>query len=196
MSYQGNWKGAAEGHRIHIFGPSGAGTSTLGRQLADALATQHFDTDDFYWLPTTPPFRVKRPVEDRLALMEAMFLPRRDWILSGSLDSWGGRIPERFTYAIRLTLDPELRRLRLERREAQRCNCHRGWGQGLCPECLAFLSWADGYEAGDRPGRSLARHVEFARTLHCPVLVMDAARPVKDLVRDVLARLDHGVTVP
>ncbi|WP_236638592.1 winged helix-turn-helix domain-containing protein [Mangrovicoccus ximenensis] len=108
---------------MHIFGPAGSGTSTLGRALAGALASQHFDTDDFYWLPTDPPFTRKRPVDERLALMEAVFLPRRDWVLSGSVESWGMPIAPRVTMAIHLSLEPELRRSRLERREALRCNC-------------------------------------------------------------------------
>ena len=41
--------------RIHVFGASGAGVTTLGRALADALGTPHHDTDDYFWLPTTPP---------------------------------------------------------------------------------------------------------------------------------------------
>ena len=38
--------------RIHIVGASGAGVTTLGRAVADALAIPHHDTDDFFWLPT------------------------------------------------------------------------------------------------------------------------------------------------
>ena len=92
-------------HRIHIFGPSGAGTSTLGRVLACRLETQHFDTDDFYWEPSDPPFRTKRTIAERRTLMQAAFLPRSDWVLSGSLDSWSDGIADRFTAAIFLTLD-------------------------------------------------------------------------------------------
>jgi len=40
--------------RIHIFGASGAGVTTLGRATADALAFPHHDTDDYYWLLTAP----------------------------------------------------------------------------------------------------------------------------------------------
>jgi adenylate kinase family enzyme len=33
--------------RIHIMGASGAGVTSLGRALADALAIPHHDTDDY-----------------------------------------------------------------------------------------------------------------------------------------------------
>lgn len=50
--------------RIHIFGASGSGTSTLGRAVAARLGYAFLDADDFYWLPTDPPFREKRDVAD------------------------------------------------------------------------------------------------------------------------------------
>ena len=62
--------------RIHIMGASGAGVSTLGRALADALALPHHDTDDYFWRPTIPPYREMRQADDRLRLMREVFLPR------------------------------------------------------------------------------------------------------------------------
>ena len=35
-------------HRIHLFGASGSGTTTLGVALAERLAIAHFDSDNFY----------------------------------------------------------------------------------------------------------------------------------------------------
>ena len=55
--------------RIHTMGPSGAGITTLGRALADALAAPHHDTDDYYWHPTAPPYRENRGVGNRHRLM-------------------------------------------------------------------------------------------------------------------------------
>ena len=46
--------------RIHILGASGAGISTLGRALAERLQYAHFDTDDYFWLPTDPPYTQQR----------------------------------------------------------------------------------------------------------------------------------------
>ena len=52
--------------RIHITGASEAGTTTLGEHLARALRCDYFDTDDYYWLPADPPFRIERDVSERL----------------------------------------------------------------------------------------------------------------------------------
>lgn len=75
--------------RIHLMGASGAGVTSLGRALADALAVSHHDTDDYFWRPTTPPYREIREVADRLRLMREVFLDRADWVLSGDLQGWG-----------------------------------------------------------------------------------------------------------
>ena len=45
---------------VHVFGASGAGTSTLGRALTEYGYT-HLDTDDYYWKPTDPMFLASRP---------------------------------------------------------------------------------------------------------------------------------------
>ncbi len=95
--------------RIHIMGASGAGVTTLGRTLANALAFPHHDTDDYYWRPTTPPYREMRPSADRLRLMEELFLGRLDWVLSGSLDGWGDSIVPLFDLVIFLSAPTEVR---------------------------------------------------------------------------------------
>jgi adenylate kinase family enzyme len=35
--------------RVHIFGASGSGTTTLGRTLAERLGVRFFDGDDYFW---------------------------------------------------------------------------------------------------------------------------------------------------
>lgn len=178
------------GHRIHIFGPSGAGTSTVGRALATALASQHFDTDDFYWMPTDPPFRVKRSVPERLALMQQVFLPRRDWILSGSIDSWSAGIAERFTLAVFLDLDTDTRIARLREREERRLRLAKVGKGPERNEIDAFLDWAAGYEDGLLPGRNRTRHRAWAEQLECTVIDLDAGQPVPGIVAQILAKLD------
>ncbi|WP_068114015.1 hypothetical protein [Tropicimonas marinistellae] len=181
------------GHRVHIFGASGAGTSTLGRALATALASQHFDTDDFYWHPSDPPFRAKRTIEERRALMETVFLPRRDWVLSGSMDSWSEGIDHRFTFAVFLDLDTETRLARLQRRESLRL---REATNAEAEEAAAFLEWAASYDDALLPGRNRARHETWASQLDCPVMRLNSAPPVDELVSRILAALDPGRRLP
>jgi len=75
--------------RIHLVGASGAGTTTLGRALAARLGAVHFDTDDFFWLPTDPPFEKIRERAERQALLGVALAREPAWVLSGSLCGWG-----------------------------------------------------------------------------------------------------------
>ncbi len=177
--------------RIHILGASGTGTSTLGRALADAWSVPLHDTDDYYWQPTEPPYTQARPPAERLALMQAMFLPRRAWVLSGSLMSWGQPILPQLDLAVFLTLDPATRLNRLRLREANRYGAAAIAPGGPYHEGFkTFMAWAAQYDQNDPgfTGRNLTRHRAWLATLPCPVLELDSAAPLPDLVARVL---DH-----
>lgn len=169
--------------RLHVTGASGAGTTTLGRAIADAWAVPHADADDYFWLPTDPPFTHKRPVEDRLALMHEVFIPREGWVLSGSMLGWGDGVVARCEGVVFLTLDLEDRMRRLEAREQVR----RERGQWDDAECEAFLDWARSYDDPSTEGRSRAAHEAWLATLRCPVLRLDSARPLDELLDAVLS---------
>lgn len=76
-------------HIVHIYGPCGSGTSTLGREIGRRLRFRFLDTDDFFWLPTDPQYTQKRPLEERLALLEEELDKPGDVVLSGALIPWG-----------------------------------------------------------------------------------------------------------
>lgn len=173
--------------RIHVMGASGAGVTTLGRALAGALATPHHDTDDYFWLPTHPPYRTKRPVADRLRLMREMFLPRIDWLLSGSLDAWADDLVPFFDVVVYLDTPTDTRLARLRAREIRRYGpdaiAPGGWRHA---DVVEFMDWASHYEDGTRVGRSRARHEVWLASLPCTVLRLDGAKPVAKLVAEVL----------
>lgn len=176
--------------RLHITGASGSGTTTLGRALADALAIPHHDTDDYYFLPTSPPFQEKRPVEDRLRLMQEVFLDRDSWVLSGSIHDWSGPIEERFDLVVYLWVPGDLRVERLRERETLRFGLDAvspgGWRH---EETEWFLEWASHYDDGTREGRSRPRHEAWLAGLTCPVLRLNGEERTESLVRQALAAL-------
>ncbi|HWL19102.1 MAG TPA: hypothetical protein VNS33_05495 [Bradyrhizobium sp.] len=176
--------------RIHVMGASGSGVTTLGRALADALALPHHDSDDYFWLPTTPPYRRQRDIGERLRLMEDIFLPRADWVLSGSLAGWGDPIIPRFDLVVFLRTPRDIRLKRLRAREATHFGADAvapgGWRHG---ETEVFIEWASHYEDGDREGRNLDKHLTWLAGLPCPVLGLDGSRPVPDLVAEVCRAL-------
>ncbi len=169
--------------RLHVMGASGAGTTTLARALADHWAVPHADADDYFWVPSDPPYLEKRPDADRLALMRRMFVPREAWVLSGSMLGWGEDIVAECDAVVFLTLDPDERLRRLEAREvlrrAGRSFDERAW--------TAFLEWARGYDDPDFDGRSRVAHESWLAGLDQPILQLDSARPREELRDAVLA---------
>ena len=171
--------------RLHITGASGSGVTTLGRALGSLWSVPVHDADDYFWLPTDPPFRRKRPVAERLDLMQAMFLPRREWVLPGSLTGWGGPLVPSFDAVVFLRLEPRLRLERLKAREAGRYGAAIRPGGELHEGHLSFMDWAAGYDDPSFAGRSLLQHRDWLAHLPCPVLDLDSAAPVAELVQAV-----------
>jgi adenylate kinase family enzyme len=173
-------------------GASGAGVTSLGRALADALATSHHDTDDYFWMPTNPPYLEQRPVPERLRLMKEMFLDRSDWVLSGSLESWGDPIVPFLDLVAFVFTPTEIRLKRLRAREARHFGADAvAPGGSRHKEAEEFLEWASHYDDGSREGRNLARHQAWLAKLPCPVLRLDGARPLDELVKEVCHAIEE-----
>lgn len=159
--------------------------------MATALATQHFDCDDFFWHPTDPPFTRRRPEPERISLMEAVFLPRSSWVLSGSPMGWGDAVIPRLTHAVFVTLDRERRLTRLRAREAQRYGGRIAPGGDLEEAHREFVDWAAGYDDPTFLRRSHRLHEEWLSQLCCPVLRLNGEAEVGALVGEVRGWLDR-----
>ncbi|KIH82041.1 AAA family ATPase [Pseudomonas batumici] len=175
-------------HRIHLFGASGSGTTTLGAALAEHFGIAHFDSDNFYWQPADKPFSCKRPREQRVQLLSEQLARQDNWVLSGSLCGWGDALIPTFTLAIFMRLDPEVRLRRLRAREFQRygAQIHEGGERFIATR--TFLEWAAGYDAGDHGTRSLKRHETWIRSLPCPVLRLDSTEHAVGVLVDQVTR--------
>ena len=177
------------GHRIHVFGASGSGTTTLGRCLAERLDARFLDGDRYYWKPTDPPFQEKQPPQERVRRIEQDIEDAQDWVLAGSLCSWGDPLLHRFTVAVFLHLDHELRMQRIMEREHARYGERIGPGGDMYQAHREFVEWAASYDSARAPIRSLHLHETWMGRLRCPVLRIDSAAPVDVLCDRVLAGL-------
>jgi adenylate kinase family enzyme len=168
--------------RLHVLGASGSGTTTLARALANHWSVPHADVDDYFWVPTDPPYVEKRAESDRLALMREVFVPREAWVLSGSMVGWGEAVIDECDAIVFLTLDPEERLRRLEAREV-----HRRAGRAFDREAWeAFLDWARGYDDPAFEGRSRVAHEKWLAGRDQPVLQLDSVADREELVEAVL----------
>ena len=164
---------------ILITGASGSGTSTLGAALAKELGTAHLDADDYYWLPTTPPFTTKRDRTERLALALHDVRAKQNAVVTGSIMEWGLELENAFDLIVFLYLDAAIRVERLRAREIAYL--------GKADE--EFLEWAAQYDEGIQGGRSLAKHRAWLAARTCPVLELRGDLSVRDRVDAVLKHL-------
>ena len=176
--------------RIHITGASGSGTTTLGRALALSLGCPHFDTDDYFWLPTDPPYTEVRPVAERQALLGADLGKGSAWVLSGALGVWGEMFVPLFDLVVFLWVPTPTRLARLAERERRR------FGEAaLAPGGVmhtihtAFMAWAAAYDEGGPEIRSRRRHEAWLDRLPCPVLRLEADQSVEERVAEVMRAL-------
>lgn len=160
--------------RLHILGASGSGTTTLGRLLAQDLGLRHFDTDDFFWEPSDPPYQQQRSPDQRLTLLRQALNQHDRWILSGSLCGWGDPLVPLFDAVIFVTLPADLRLERMLQRERVRYGSDIEEGGYLYHKHVEFMAWAAGY---DDPfptvGRSRVMHESWLTRLQCPVIHVD-----------------------
>lgn len=159
-----------------ITGASGSGTSTLAAALAIRLGIAHLDADDYYWLPTEPPFTSKRDSAERLSLLLHDLRASQGAVVAGSIYGWGAQLENAFDLIVFLYLDASIRVERLRRREVER----------LGKADPAFLEWAAQYDAGPSEGRSLAKHQAWLSARTCPVLELQGDLSVGERLTAVL----------
>jgi len=177
--------------RVHILGGSGSGTTTLGQALAQQFGWRHLDADDYFWLPTDPPFQEIRPRHERQSLLGADLDPAGSWVLSGSLCGWGDIFIPLFDLVVFLWIPPDIRLARLATRE------RRLFGEAaLAPDGrmheihTKFMAWAAGYDDGDLSMRSRQLHEQWLQTLPCPVLRLEGVGTVEAHLHHAYQKLD------
>ena len=179
--------------RIHIFGASGSGTSSLASALAARHGHRHLDTDDFYWLPTVPPYERARPPEARLALLASALAQSPSWVLSGSLCGWGDSFIPEFDLVVFLVVPTPVRLTRLRAREAVRYG-HLAIAPGgeLHDAHVAFLDWAGRYDAGGAEMRSRVFHEAWLSTLCGTILRLEGDRTVAEQLTQIEKAIEAG----
>ena len=160
--------------RIHIVGASGSGTTSLASAIAARCGHRHLDTDDFFWMPTRPPYREIRPQEERLTLLRQALRESGSWVLSGSLCGWGDSLIPQFELVVFLAVPTAVRLVRLRAREIERYGEQAiAPGGELAEPHLAFLDWAGRYDTGGLEMGSRALHEAWLATLPCAILRME-----------------------
>jgi adenylate kinase family enzyme len=75
--------------KIHLLGPSGSGTSSLGNLISQCYKVVHLDSDDLFWADTDIPYTQKRSAQERTQLLKSFIKENQHWVISGSALGWG-----------------------------------------------------------------------------------------------------------
>ncbi|WP_338876051.1 adenylate kinase [Spirosoma sp. SC4-14] len=177
--------------RIHLVGASGSGVTTLGEALAARLSIPYFDADAYYWLPTQPPFQVRHDPTVRNQLLKTDLNQHPNWIVGGSLDSWGSYWETLFDLVVYLWIPADIRIQRLWQREIDRYGFGAQQNAEQRQRSEAFIEWAAGYDSGLQQGRSKPRHESWLQQLSCPVLRLEGDLTVEERITAVLGAIDQ-----
>ena len=168
---------------IIVFGASGAGSTTLGKEIARRLKFQHLDIDDYLWLRDTEmPLTTVRPSEERTELLMNDIKKDPEFVISGTIFNNSKLFENLFDLAVFISASAEVCAERVRVRELAR------WGNRVLPggdmykntrfhgDSDDYIANAQKYETADvsKFGRKL--HEQWISELPCPVLRVDGTR--------------------
>jgi len=112
-------------------------------------------------------------------------------VVSGSLRGWGDPVIPCLDLVVFLYTARDIRLQRLRAREATLFGADAvrpgGWHH---QEAEEFIEWASHYDEAGGAGRTLEKHQSWLASLSCPVIRLDGADPVSELVTQVVAALE------
>jgi len=174
---------------IHVFGAAGSGTTTIARAICDRFLYIHLDTDNYFWVPTDPPYMIKRSPLEMQQLLKADLDKYQKCVISGSLcgrgDFWGGVFIPIFDLAIFVDTVTYVRINRIQEREYNKFGGRILPGGDMYENHSDFIEWARSYDSGGLEQRSRALHMKWMGMLTCPILTVDGTKPVSDIMTEI-----------
>lgn len=176
--------------KLHIFGASGSGVTTLGKLLAKKLGVKYFDSDDYFWLKTEPPFTHRRDPKKRNQLISKDISDKENWILGGSIIKWGDNLFPDFDLIIFLYLPNEIRIERLKKRELERYGDNIYADPKRAKQFNDFISWATDYDYNTGlANRTLKAHESWLAHTKNPVLKIIGNQTLDEKLELILDKL-------
>lgn len=146
--------------RALVTGGPGSGCTSTAAWIAERLGLVHFDSDSYFHKPTEPPYQEQYSPEERRELIGRDLEAVPDWILSGSVATWG-LADLQLSHGVILEVGSAVRLERLARRERERFGARIEVGGDLQGEHEDFMKWAADYESRSERGRNLKTDLEF-----------------------------------
>lgn len=156
--------------RLHIFGASGSGVTTVGQTLSEKLNIPYFDSDHYFWENSDPPYTIRRDPEQRNSMLLAELNKHTSWILGGSVIHWGDVFPE-FDLIVFLWVPQTIRLDRLKKREFLLYGNIIHTDPTRAALFDKFITWARDYDEGTGiANRTLKAHEDWLNQVTSPVL--------------------------
>lgn len=176
--------------KILLFGGAGSGVTTLGEALSKKLDLPYYDSDNYFWLKTNPPFTQRGEPSDRNQLLLKDLKQTEGWILGGSVINWGEYLFPNIDLVVFLYLPKAIRMDRVQKREWER------YGEAIFtnPERQEqyhkFMAWAADYDdATGIANRTLKAHQLWLKKITAPVLNIIGDLSVEARVKLVIDKL-------
>jgi len=172
---------------IIVFGASGAGATTLGKEIARRLDYQHLDIDDYLWCWNTEiPLTVVRPREERTRGLMNAIKKHPNFVISGTIFSDRELFDPLIDLAVFISTPADVCAERVHARE------HARWGERVLPggdmykttrfhgNFGDYVANAQKYESADVSKFGRKFHEQWITELPCPVLRLDGTRPTDE----------------
>jgi len=165
---------------IIIFGASGAGSTTLGKEVAQRLNCQYLDIDDYLWCwNTAVPLTVVRTRKERAEHLLEDIKKYPKFVIAGTIFNDRGLFEPFFDLAVFISTPAAVCAERVRAREFAR------WGERVIPggdmykvtrfhgDAGDYLATAQGYETANVSKFSRKLHEKWIADMTCPILRID-----------------------
>ena len=159
--------------RIHLLGPSGSGTSTLGKLIAENFNIPWFDSDEISWIKTDPPFTINRKRDERIKLLKEILMNNNSFVLSGAVRTWGDFISDYLDIVIYKYVEQQIRIKRLLERAKNRYGNRFYPGSDVYKLHEQLVDYTKKYETGGMDIRSRMSHLSWLNTLNCEIIRLE-----------------------
>ena len=131
------------------------------------------------------PYTTKREKNDRIKILENIFLQNDSLVLSGSALKWGDFIRDRLDLIILKYVDQENRIKRLMAREKERYGNRIDPGNDMHEIHKEFIEWNKKYETGGMEMRSRKSELEWISNIKCKVIKLENNDPLEEELKIV-----------
>lgn len=163
---------------ILIFGANGCGKTTIGRKVAKELHYKQIDAEDYFFRDAALPYSAPRAKSEAIKLMLGDIEICGSFVLSSVTGDYGETITAMYGFAVLLYAPLNIRLERISERSKRQFGERVAVGGDLYEQEQKFMAFVK--------ERDLRPIDEWAKTLKCPVLKLDATKEPSVNVASIL----------